>query len=119
MYTIGKNNKEISNPIENYMDGATLDLYTLQPIDKKTGFGVSITNTVLHDEKDINNIIENYQHFAKYINDTVYLGVWCEGGEYCIDLTIIVPNEKQARVIGDQFKQDGIWDFKNENTIWL
>ena len=48
-----------------------------------------------------------------------YVGGWVEGGELCMDVSINVPSEEEAREIGEANNQDGIFDLNTGQTIML
>ena len=48
-----------------------------------------------------------------------YVGGWVEGGELCMDVSINVSSEEEAREIGEANNQDGIFDLNTGQTIML
>lgn len=99
-------------------DGFTID-FNLNPIIKKKGFFVALTNNY---NNDFNIVIENLFKLKddfKQFEKNLLIGLWfnSENKTYYLDLSLYIENKKYALMIGKLFKQISIFDIKNLNCI--
>lgn len=104
--------------IKNNPDGFTID-FNLNPIIKKKGFFVALTNNY---NNNFNIVIENLfklKEDFKQFEKNLLIGLWfnSENKTYYLDLSLYIENKKYALMIGKLFKQISIFDIKNLNCI--
>jgi len=99
-------------------DGFTID-FNLNPIIKKKGFFVALTNNY---NNDFNIVIENLFKLKddfKQFEKNLLIGLWfnSENKTYYLDLSLYIENKKYALMIGKLFNQKAIFNIKNLNCI--
>lgn len=103
--------------------GATLDR-ELNPIDKTTGYMVSIEG---YEVTASNHEIVRYNLWylldllkTELTSENAYLGIWIdEKNRFVMDISFWYEREVEARGFGRTFRQDAIYDLEKGESIYL
>lgn len=108
-------------------EGATLEIETAEPIDKKEGFMVGIKDILIINERHLKKYTDG-QLETQFMNgledfnlniDNLYAGSWLDEGSVYFDLSVWVKNRNFAIQLAEMFKQKAIYDLKYKESIVL
>ena len=100
--------------------GATYNLNTGET-NPDHGYVVAIKGhelrTKILDQETLGTYVKENAYLLS--KDNIYLGIWRDGNDYCIDCTQTIEDIEQAIEAGILNEQLAIWDSANKNEIRL
>ena len=103
-------------------DGFTFDLKTGKMATFKSGYYIALSDNPIKKESleyKCEIFLKAFYYFGLTCKRKIYIGGWKDKSTYYLDYTVWVKDEMTARILGKYFKQKGIYDIANDNTIYL
>ena len=96
--------------------GATIDKNG-NPVNYPRGYQVSVCDMLIIKARDLRK--KTLKALLATIGADACLGIWIDKGFVYIDQSIMVRTKKQAIKLGKQYNQISIWNWKQEEAVYL